>query len=222
MTSSKNTNDPRRDDELTSESLKNNQKQNNRNFDDDWSSFIAEHSDDMNDIANSRSAKSFEKHAQKEEKKKNHNSIASDNNSKNQKNAIKNKFSLNNLSSHKSYIIPTRMQDPHTIITAKGPRDNTRTSWLDLDKTMEDYGDDFVPPNPQFYNVSLVNVVLWILFVIGIFGVIISAFIPAIANIVGIICGLLTLLSGAGLLMNRKKPDPYKEDYSDYGDGARV
>lgn len=70
MTSSKNTNDPRRDDELTSESLKNNQKQNNRNFDDDWSSFIAEHSDDMNDIANSRSAKSFEKHAQKEEKER--------------------------------------------------------------------------------------------------------------------------------------------------------
>ncbi len=39
--------------------------------------------------------------------------------------------------------------------TKPGPRDNTTSSWLDVDKTMDEYGDDFVAPNPHFKNVSI-------------------------------------------------------------------
>lgn len=192
MTSSKNTNDPHREDMLSSskqnkanysnnsnknaDNTKNNTKNNNNsNFDDAWSNFIADHSDDFNDIANSRNAKSFEEHARRKDKKK-----------------------------------------------IQGPRDNTSSSWLDVDKTMDEYGDDFVPPNPNFNNISWETAILWIVFVVGIAGIIVSAFLPDFASIIGVLSGIFLLLGGAGLLMCRKKSSNYEDDYNDYDDGARV
>lgn len=105
---------------------------------------------------------------------------------------------------------------------SRGPRDNTRTSWLDVDTTMDEYGDNFVPPNPKLEDISPVTFVLWTVFAVGIAGIILSAFLPSLATIVGIISAILMLLGGLGIFLNRKKPDPYKEDYRDYGHGARV
>lgn len=251
MTSSKNTNDPRRDDTERNNSADDNIPAggSSDNVYKDWSAFVEEHADDLNEVARSKSAQSFEKHAQRKAKKLEHsirlNKIAelsilessilessilgfsaakssADKTDTNKTNKT-NKFSLNNLSSRKSYIIPQRMQDPHVRFTnSGGPRDNTRSSWLDLDKTMEDYGDDFVPPNPQFENISWVTVVLWVLLIAGIAGILSLAFFPGLASTIGIASGIFALVGGLGLLFTRKKHSPYQEDYSDYGGGARV
>lgn len=171
---------------------------NTSNTGDDWSVFLAEHAEDFDDIANSRSAKSFEKHAKKAERKNLEEHIDHNNSSKND----------NNLSS--------------LLRSAAGPRDNTRSSWLDVDSTMEDYGDDFVPPNPTLKNISTVNLILWIVFIAGIAGIILTAFLPFLASFVGIISAILILLGGAGLLMNRKENNSCKNDYEDFGYGSRV
>lgn len=221
MTSSKNTNAPRREDEPASHQHEHHNI--DADLDHDWSAFMSEYADDLNDVLRSRIAKSFEKHVQKELKEQEKRETAVRSAYEHTNNAPKNNFSLKNLSSQKSYIIPQRMQDSHIqFVTPHGPRDNIRSSWLDLDNTMEDYGEDFVPPNPHFDNVSLITVLLWLMFVAGIVGVILCAFLPLLASIIGIASGLLILLGGAGLLMRRKKHDLYHEDYTDYGDGARV
>ena len=87
---------------------------------------------------------------------------------------------------------------------------------------MEDYGDDFVPPNPSLKNISTVNLILWIVFIAGIAGIILTAFLPFLASFVGIISAILILLGGAGLLMNRKENNSCKNDYEDFGYGSRV
>lgn len=231
MTSSKNTNDPHREDTERNNSADDNIPADNSsaNMYKDWSSFVEEHADDLNEVARSKSAQSFEKHAQRKAKKLEHsirlNEIAKSSADKTDTNKTNktNKFSLSNLSSKKSYIIPQRMQDPHVRFTNPGgPRDNTRSSWLDLDKTMEDYGDDFVPPNPQFENISWVTVVLWVLLIAGIAGILSLAFLPGFASTIGIASAIFVLVGGAGLLLTHKKHSPSKEDYNDYGEGARV
>lgn len=223
MTSSKNTNDPRRDETNTSPSSQNKNHNYDPNFEANWSAFMTEYADDLDDVVRSRIAKNFEKRVKKELKKQLEKESEIKESSETSKKDKKNKFTLKNLSSKKSYIAPQSIKDSHVrFVTPSGPRDNTRSSWLDLDNTMEDYGEDFVPPNPTFENISLINVVLWIIFILGIAGIISSAFLPSLATIIGTISGVFILIGGAGLFMNRKKPDPYKEDYRDYGDGARV
>ena len=103
-----------------------------------------------------------------------------------------------------------------------GPRDNTQISWLDVDKTMDEYGDDFIAPNPHFKNVSITLIVLWLMFILGVLGVILSVLVPYFAIYSGTISALLFLIGGAGLLMSRKKNYTSSEDYSDFGKGARV
>ena len=235
MTSSKNTNDPRRENDETSPFS----NFDNKNYDDmdlddmdfesEWNDFIEEYGDELDDVLRSRLAKHFKKHVEKDLKKKleleakrKEAAIKAQHLQDGEK-VAKNKFSFKNLSSKESYISPKRMQDSHVqFVNPQGPRDNTRSSWLDVDETMDDYGDDFVPPNPTLENIPLTTAILWIVFALGIAGIIFCAFVPSLSTIIGIASGLFILIGGAGLIMNRKKPDPYKEDYRDYGHGARV
>lgn len=107
--------------------------------------------------------------------------------------------------------------------TKPGPRDNTTSSWLDVDKTMDEYGDDFVAPNPHFKNVSItLIVVLWSVFVLGVLGMILSVLVPYFAIYTGSVSAFLFLIGGAGLLMSRKKDNTSSEDYNEFGKGARV
>lgn len=103
-----------------------------------------------------------------------------------------------------------------------GPRDNVKTSWLDVDETMDSYGDDFVPPNPHFKNISITFIVLWTILILGILGVILSVLVPYFAAYSGTISAFLFLVGSGGLLMSRKKNYTSSEDYNDYGKGARV
>ena len=235
MTSSKNSNDPRREDDETSQFS----DYDNKNYDDmdlddtdfesEWNDFIAEYGGELDDVLRSRIAKHFKKHVEKDlkeklklEAKRKEAAIKAQHLQDGEK-VAKNKFSLKNLSSKKSYIALQRTQNSHVrFVNPQGPRDNTRSSWLDVDETMDDYGDDFVPPNPTLENIPITTAILWIVFLLGIAGIIFCAFVPSLATIIGTASGLFILIGGAGLIMNRKKPDPYKEDYRDYGHGARV
>lgn len=192
MTSSKNTNSPH---------LENNKNSNNNSndFQDDWSSFISEHSQDFNDIEKSKSAKEFEKHAKREDKR----NIKRKEEEEEREKAIRN------------------LRIEREIFLSHGPRDNIRSSWLDVDDTMEEYSDDFVAPNPHFKNIRKSVVILWLVLLLGIAGIITSAFIPIIASIAATISIVFIIISGVGLLMIRKDSHD-NNDYSDYGNGARV
>lgn len=235
MTSSKNSNDPRREDDETSQFS----DYDNKNYDDmdlddtdfesEWNDFIAEYGGELDDVLRSRIAKHFKKHVEKDlkeklklEAKRKEAAIKAQHLQDGEK-VAKNKFSLKNLSSKESYISLQRTQNSHVrFVNPQGPRDNTRSSWLDVDETMDDYGDDFVPPNPTLENIPITTAILWIVFLLGIAGIIFCAFVPSLATIIGTASGLFILIGGAGLIMNRKKHNPYKEDYRDYGHGARV
>ena len=88
--------------------------------------------------------------------------------------------------------------------TGRGPRDFTGSSWLDTDRVMDRYGDDFVPPNPEIGHVKLSKLVFWILLVAGVIGIIASVFVPALASILGSIFGLCALVGAAGLIVQHK------------------
>ena len=103
-----------------------------------WAAFEAEHQDDLSDVAASRNAKRFEKHAQRKEKE-----------------ALLSVDDLTADSFAKSG-------------PARGPRDFTGSSWLDTDDVMDRYGDDFVPPNPKIGHVGGAKLLFWILLVAGI------------------------------------------------------
>ncbi|PNS43758.1 hypothetical protein [Gardnerella vaginalis] len=195
MTSSKDTNSPR----LGNNSGKDN---NSHDLQDDWSNFLSEHAEDFKAIEKSKNAKNFEKYVKREEKR----------NIK----EIKEQEEQARKNAQKNLI---REQEE---FLSHGPRDNIRSSWLDVDSTMDKYGDDFIPPNPRFNNIRLSIVILWIMLLVGIAGIITSAFIPIIAYIAGSISIVLIIIGGFGLLMIRKDSHNENNEYSDYGKGARV
>ena len=86
-----------------------------------WAEFADSHADDLKAVERSRSAKRFEKHAQRREKE-----------------AL---LSIDDLDQG------TFTNDAPA--NGRGPRDFTGSSWLDTDRVMDRYGDDFVPPNPE-------------------------------------------------------------------------
>ncbi len=85
---------------------------------------------------------------------------------------------------------------------------------------MDRYGDDFVPPNPQIGHVKVSKLIFWILLVAGVAGVIASAFMPALATILGTIFGLCALIGAAGLIVQHKGHAQTRTD--EFDDGARV
>ena len=107
-----------------------------------WAEFADSHADDLKAVERSRSAKRFEKHAQRREKE-----------------AL---LSIDDLDQG------TFTNDAPA--NGRGPRDFTGSSWLDTDRVMDRYGDDFVPPNPEIGHVKLSKLVFWILLVAGVIG----------------------------------------------------
>ena len=112
------------------------------------------HADDLQAVEHSRSAKRFEKHAQRREKE-----------------AL---LSIQDLDQG------TFTDDTPQ---GRGPRDFTGSSWLDTDSVMDRYGDDFTPPNPSIGHVKISKLVFWVLLIAGVAGIIASAFMPALAGI---------------------------------------
>ena len=108
-----------------------------------WAEFADSHADDLKAVERSRSAKRFEKHAQRREKE-----------------AL---LSIDDLDQG------TFTNDAPA--NGRGPRDFTGSSWLDTDRVMDRYGDDFVPPNPEIGHVKLSKLVFWILLVAGVIGI---------------------------------------------------
>ncbi|NMM95925.1 hypothetical protein G1C98_0661 [Bifidobacterium sp. DSM 109960] len=152
-----------------------------------WAAFEAEHQDDLNDVAESRNAKRFEKHAQRKEKE-----------------AL---LSVDDL---------TADSFAKTGAT-HGPRDFTGSSWLDTDDVMDRYGDDFVPPNPKIGPVKKSKAVFWILLIVGVAGVIASVFLPSSTGIIGTVCGVCVLLGAVGLIAQHKGHSETRTDYFDDG-----
>lgn len=158
-----------------------------KNFDNSWSQFVSEHKEDFNDLEKSKSAKIFKKRINQAAK------------------PLKN-IALSDKSDLKK-----------SDLRKSGPRDNTKLSWLDVDKTMDEYGDDFIAPNPHFNNVSITLIVLWSVFILGILGMILSVLVPYLALYTGSVSAFLFLIGGAGLLMSRKKSNTSIEDYNEFG-----
>ena len=140
-----------------------------------WAEFASSHADDLKAVEHSRSAKRFEKHAQRREKE-----------------AL---LSIQDLDQG------TFTDD---MPQNRGPRDFTGSSWLDTDSVMNRYGDDFVPPNPEIGHVKLSKLVFWVLLVAGVIGIIVSVFMPALAAILGSIFGLCALVGAAGRIVQHK------------------
>ena len=106
----------------------------------DWAAFAAEHANDLQDVERSRNARRFEKHAQRKEKE-----------------AL---LSVDDLDAG-------TFTDDKVPLHQRGPRDHGGRSWLDTDDVMDEYGDDFVPPNPKIGRVNASKLVFWILLVAG-------------------------------------------------------
>ncbi|NEG89580.1 DUF4491 family protein [Bifidobacterium aerophilum] len=160
-----------------------------------WAAFAQAHADDLKDVERSRSAKRFEKHAQRKEKE-----------------ALLSVRDLDN-GVFVDDLAPMSRR-------ARGPRDNTNSSWLDTDAVMDRYGDDFVPPNPSIGPVKASKLVFWILLVAGIAGVIASVFVPALAAVLGTVFGVCALVGAVGLIVQHKGHTDTRNGYTD--DGARV
>ena len=152
-----------------------------------WAAFEAEHQDDLNDVAESRNAKRFEKHAQRKEKDT--------------------LLSVDDLTADSF----TKTGASH------GPRDFTGSSWLDTDDVMDRFGDDFVPPNPKIGRVRFSKLVFWVLLVGGILGAIVSVFLPTYTGVLGIAAGIGVIVGGAGLLAQHKGFSQTRTDYFDDG-----
>ena len=184
------------------------------NLDEAWAAFEAAHQDDLIDVASSRQAKKFEKQAQRREKE-----------------ALLHVNDLD-LGTFTDDAVPLReriRRSKRTNTTSSngvgdksqsGPRDFTGSSWLDTDDVMDEYGDDFVPPNPEIGHIPASKLVFWALLLVGVFGLIASAFLPALAGILGTVFGVCAILGGAGLIARHKGHTDTREDYFD--EGARV
>lgn len=164
-----------------------------------WAAFEAEHRDDLKDVASSSASRHFEKHAQRKEKE-----------------------ALLHVSDLKADAFtgtgPASMGGIGG--RSRGPRDFTGSSWLDTDDVMDQYGDDFTPPNPAIGPVNKTKLVFWIMLVAGVAGVIASVFVPALTGLLGTVFGLAALIGGAGLLLRHKGHAETRTDPFD--DGARV
>lgn len=160
--------------------------------DDLWTEFERNHEQDLKDIAASRDAKRFEHHAKRKEKER--------------------LLSVNDLDEGAF--------TDDTPRTGHGPRDFTASSWLDTDDVMDQSGDDFVAPNPHIGHIPVTKLVLWALFIVGVFGTILSVFIPALAGVLSTIFGTCALLGGAGLVIGHRGHTQTRSDIFD--DGSRV
>lgn len=158
------------------------------NADELWAEFESSHADDLGDVAHSRSAKQFEKHAKRKEKK-----------------AL---LSINDLDEGSFADDMPR--------ASRGPRDFTASSWLDADDTL-DAQDDFVPPNPKIGHIDATTLMFWGLLLVGIAGTIASVFFHQYTGILGMFFGPCALIGGAGLIARHRGSAQTRDDYFDDG-----
>ena len=98
-----------------------------------------------------------------------------------------------------------------------GPRD-FNNSWLDIDDSLGD--EDFVPGPANVGSFKRSTFVFAIMTVVGVLGLILVLFVPAIAGILATVAGLLTLIGAVGLVMQLRGHNETKS--SPFDDGARV
>lgn len=155
--------------------------------DDAWQDFMAAHSDDLDDVERSRTARKFEKQAKRIEKQ-----------------ALLNAADLN----ADAFV--------DGIGAGKGPRDFTGRSWLDADDTMDE-GSDFVPPNPAIGPVRTSKLVLIGMTIVGVLALVGCVLLPNWSSLLGAVGGALTILGAAGLLMMHKGHTETRTDIFDDG-----
>ncbi|KFI45496.1 hypothetical protein GA0061078_0154 [Bifidobacterium bohemicum] len=162
---------------------------------DAWDRFAKEHADDLEGIENSRNAKKFERHVRRQEKK-----------------AL---MSVEDLSPD-SFVAENGRR--HAFGT-RGPRDFERSSWLDADTTIDDI-DDFTPPNPDLGLINVVTAVFIAMLAAGIALVIIAAFLPKLAGVLGLLGGLGIVIGSVGLITRHHDITGQHPGWFD--DGSRV
>jgi hypothetical protein len=164
---------------------------------DDWDSFLAEHENDLGSLEESRAAKKFEKQAEKAER-----------------NAL---LDANDLKAH-AFTMQSRIQAQQRMQAEEAPR-GYRSSWLDADKVLDD-ASPFVPPDPDVSDIRKSSILFGILFVLGIAGVVVSAFLPGVIAFVAPVAGVLLIIGAAGLFTRLRGHSRTKSNPFD--DGARV
>ena len=164
-------------------------------LDEEWSAFESAHAQDLDDVAHSRSARHFEKHAERKERE-----------------AL--------LSVHDLQQGSFTDDLPKS---GSGPRDYTQSSWLDTDSVMDRFGDDFTPPNPHLGHVRATTLTFWGLLTIGVVGIIVTVLLPGLAGLLGTLFGACILIGGAGLIIqHRDHAGGSDHSSSDFPDGARL
>lgn len=171
------------------------------NEDEDWENFLSSHSSDLGNLEKSHTARKFERHAQKSEKKK-----------------LLDAADL----TRDSFVRPGRPSGTGSSRDygsghGRGPRD-FNSSWLDVDETLGD--DSFTPGPPDIGTMRRGTVIFALITLVGVVGLILVAFLPSIAPLLGTICGVLTLVGAVGLIMRLRGHNETKTDPFD--DGARV
>ena len=164
-------------------------------LEEEWSAFESSHAQDLDDVAHSRSARHFEKHAERKE--------------------LEVLLSVHDLE-----------QGSFTDDLPKsgtGPRDYTKSSWLDTDSVMDRFGDDFTPPDPHIGHMGATTLTFWGLLGIGIIGIIVTVLLPSLAGLLGTIFGACIIIGGTGLIIqhrdHKRGPD---SSSTDFPDGARL
>ena len=155
-----------------------------------WNRFLDEYSDDLGEVERSRTARKFDRHATRQDKRE-------------EKRAI---LSVNDLKQG-------------SFVDSSGPRDFTQSSWLDTDDVM-DRSSVFTPPNPDLGQIRWSRLICGILLVVGVAGIIATAFLPAWATVLGIVFGISILVGAGGLFVTHRGHDETKRDEED--EGARV
>ena len=152
-----------------------------------WNRFLDEYSDDLGEVERSRTARKFDRHATRQDKRE-------------EKRAI---LSVNDLKQG-------------SFVDSSGPRDFTQSSWLDTDDVM-DRSSVFTPPNPDLGQIRWSRLICGILLVVGVAGIIAPAFLPAWATVLGIVFGISILVGAGGLFVTHRGHDETKRDEEDDG-----
>ena len=186
-----------------------------------WAAFEEAYKDDLKDVASSKQARKFEKQAQRREKEALlHVEDLDLGTFTDDAVPLRERLRLRGNAAGPSNAGSSKSNSSSTSANQSGPRDFTGSSWLDTDDVMDRYGDDFVPPNPQIGPVDKSKLVFWILLLVGVFGLIASVFVPALAALLGTVFGLCTLLGAAGLIIQHRGHSQTRQD--EFDDGARV
>lgn len=157
--------------------------------DDAWQDFLDAHADDLQDVSQSRTARKFDRHAQRQERRE---------------------------QSDKQPVLSVQDLHDGEFVGGRGPRDYS-SSWLDTDDVMDQYSGAMRASTFSFSHLRRSQIFLSIILVAGIIGIIVTACIHQIPNIVGIFSAFCILAGAAGLLSIRREHNSSNDD-----DGARV